>query len=644
MKNLKRARSAFKRALFVLFGFSMVVNLLMLTMPFYMLQIYERVLPSRSNDTLMFLSIIAVAALVVLGALEAVRSVVASRAAARLETDLGADTLRASILMGRQSGSDIQLLRDLSMVRSFIGSRGVFALLDAPFAPIFIILLWFLHPLLFWLTVVGAAILLMLAVLNQWVTSKQTKEAVSEQSRAMRTATAMVENEETLRAMGMTDNGVTVWGKNNAEALIAQDSVDVRNAVLAGISRTIRMILQIAILGVGGWLALRNEISPGVIFASSIIAGRGLQPIDQIIGAWKQSTLAWNAWVRLRGFMERMPDPAERTILPEIKGQISVDTIRVMPPKGSGDEPILKNLSFEIPQGDMLGIVGPSGSGKSTLARLLVGAQVPDHGVVRIDGTDIQNWDDRQIGNQIGYLSQEVRLFPGTVKENIARMSEAPDDNLVLEAARKAQVHELIQSLPQGYDTFVGPGGYKPSVGQRQRIALARAFYGNPRIMVLDEPNANLDDDGQLALRLALRAARENGATVIVVTQRKQVLTDMANIMRLHAGTIDFHGSNQEFVAALRQLRERKESAVAEQQRKLRENALSAAGVSPSANTGGGKTDGAAKPTLSMGTGTSGMGYTAKMGSKPVSGAEKGKKSPKQDAAPAGDMPTKKGD
>lgn len=561
MESLKKARSQFRGIVLMLGGFSLVVNLLLLTMPLYMLQIYDRVLPSTSSDTLTFLSVIAFAALVVLGLLEAIRAILAARAGARLETMLGADAMRLSMRRSRIGEADIQPVRDLAAVRAFISSRSVFALLDLPFAPLFIAILYLIHPVLFYITLGGAVFLFVIAILNQWVTSKPSTAANSRQSAALMTAQSLARNSETLRAMGMIGNGISVWGRYNADSLVSQGSVDARNAILSGFSRTFRMGLQIAILGVGAYLVLQNEMTAGMIFAASIISGRGLQPIDQVIGGWKQFVATWRSWKSLTGAMEQAGDETDRTPMPTPKGDISVEAALVVAPGGISRSPILNRVSFAIVGGDVVGIVGPSGSGKSTLARLLVGAQKPNAGTVRIDGTDIQNWDPLQLGQHVGYLGQDVELLPGTIKDNIARLAPKPDDGAVLEAARKAQVHELIQNLPEGYDTKVGPGGTGLSGGQKQRIALARAFYGDPEIMVLDEPNANLDDDGEMALQRALMAARQSGTTVVVITQRKQILNDVDKILRLHQGTVDFFGTRENFIAALQELRSKRAQA-----------------------------------------------------------------------------------
>ena len=558
MEKLKEARSAFRRILIMLAIFSLAVNLLMLTMPLYMLQIYDRVLTSQSMDTLTFLSVIAVAALVVLGILEAVRAILASRAGARMEAILGADALKAGMRKSGLGEANIQPVRELASVRAFVSSRAVFALLDMPFSPIFIGILYFIHPTLFWITVAGAVVLLVLAVFNQWVTGNAASYASARQNTAMNVAQSISRNGETLQAMGMTQNGVTMWGQQNSEALIASDHVDGRNAMLAGLSRTIRMGLQIAILGVGALLVLRGEMTAGMIFASSIISGRGLQPIDQVIGGWKQTVAAWRAWTSLQKTLAEANNDPKRTALPAPRGDVSVDSVLVLGPGGPSSPSIINRVSFSLKAGEIVGIVGPSGSGKSTLARILVGAQKPNAGTVRIDGTDILNWDPIQLGTHIGYLGQHVELLPGTIAQNIARLATEPDDAKVLEAAEKAQVHQLIQGLPDGYETRVGPGGTGLSGGQRQRIGLARAFYGNPQIMVLDEPNANLDEDGEAALHRALLAAKESNVTIAIITQRTQALSVVDTVLRMHQGSKDFFGTRDEFVKALQKLRNAK--------------------------------------------------------------------------------------
>ncbi len=557
MELLKQARSEFRRILVALAIFSLFINILMLTMPLYMLQIYDRVLPSRSTDTLTFLSIIAVGALIVLGMLEAVRSVIAVRAGARLDVTLSAAALSASIENGRKTMGDIQAMRDLATVRSVISSRIIFALLDLPFAPLFIGLLYFIHPHLFFITLFGAVVLAFIAVLNQWAGALPNFEAGKMTNISLQTAQAYARNSDSLQAMGMTGKGIAVWGKSNAAALQAQDTAAQRGAMFTGLSRTIRMGLQIAILGYGGYLVLNGQMTAGMIFASSIISGRGLQPIDQVIGGWRQYVSSWAAWKRLSKFLAESTQGRSHTKMPALKGQITADSMVVIPPGANMDNALLKRVSFVLQPGESMGVVGPSGAGKSTLVRVLAGSIELRGGTLRLDGADISNWDHIDLGKQIGYLSQEVELLPGTVAENIARLDTEADSKDILDAAQKAQVHDLILKLPQGYDTRLGPGGFTLSGGQRQRIALARAFYGNPKLLILDEPNANLDEEGDIALERALKSAKEQGTTVILVTQRPQALKTVDKILRLHSGSVDFFGTRDEFVAKINEMKQK---------------------------------------------------------------------------------------
>ena len=553
MRNLEQAKAGLTRLLWPLGVFSLVANLLLLTTPLYMLQIYDRVLTSQSMDTLVFLSIIAGGALVVLGLMEIVRPILASRAAARLETTLGADALLASMVQGRATQGDTQVLRDLGQVRQFLASRAIFALIDLPFAPLFIAILWFIHPALFVLTIAGAAILFLLAIVNQMIVAKPSKTAQDKSMLAHGQATALARNAESLRAMGMVEAGVTRWGAAQADALNANGVVDGRNAVLSGISRTIRMGLQVAILGYGAYLVLQGDMTAGMIFASSIISGRALQPIDQVIGGWRQYVASWAAWKRVRDRLGAIDFDREYTPMPEPKGLLTAENVSVPTPGGRPDQPILDRISMRLEPGQTLGLVGPSGSGKSTFARALVGAVAPPIGAVRLDGTDLRNWDPLAVGRFMGYVAQEVELLPGTIAQNIARLDPEPDPQKLQRAAERAQVTELIKQLPQGFDTLVGPGGMGLSGGERQRIALARAFYGDPRILVLDEPNAALDERGEAAFYKAVMDARRAGTTIVVVSQRAmpKKLVDM--VMRIANGRVDFFGPVDEYEKRLRE-------------------------------------------------------------------------------------------
>ncbi|ALN72031.1 MULTISPECIES: type I secretion system permease/ATPase [unclassified Aureimonas] len=572
MNAIERVRGVVWAGLAGLMGFTFVVNMLLLTQPVYMLQVYDRVLSSGSVDTLIYISILAAAALLLMGVLDAVRNAIASRIGAQIEVAAANDAMIAAMSGSRASVGDTQPLRDLQTVRSFIGGRAIFAYLDLPFAPLFIGLLWFLHPVLFFLTLGGAAVLALLAFLNQQATARAASAASEHSMAAMLSAQSFVRNAESIRAMGMMGNTIDAWGASEARSLAAQDRMNRVNAWFAGASKAFRLGLQIAILGTGGYLVLQREISGGMIFASSLISGRGLQPIDQVIAGWKQLVDARKAWDRLQKALASAPLRPKATELPDPAGTLSMHQLVVMAPNGASAEPLIKRVSAQVPAGSCMVLVGPSGAGKSTLVRTLVGAMPIQSGSVRVDGADIRNWDSEQLGRRIGYLAQDVEMLPGTVAQNIARFDPAATDAEIVEAAQKAQVHELIQRLPKGYDTPLGPAGHQLSGGQRQRVGLARAFFGGPRLLLLDEPNAHLDNEGDVALERALRNARQDGVTVLLVTQRRNVADLADSIMILRDGIIEDVGPKADVYARQAARRKAEEEQREAQARRKLEN------------------------------------------------------------------------
>ncbi|WP_246708038.1 type I secretion system permease/ATPase [Ensifer oleiphilus] len=524
--------------------YSGVINLLMLVSPIYMLQVYDRVLPAASLDTLLYLSLMGVGALVFLGLIEVVRSYYSQRVAARFEARFAASALKAALSGPRASAGDVQPLRDMAIVRGFIASRGLATLFDLPFSPLFILLLWFVHPALFALTLVGAGVMVLVVVLNQ-LANKDLSAAAAERSAAANlSAQALARSAETLRAMGMIQNVTEAWGRVVGEAAILSDRAADRNAIFSAASRSVRMILQMAILGVGAYLVLRDEMTAGMIFASSIISGRALQPLDQLVAGWRQVGDAQRAWHRLSETLRRQELEANNSIsLPKPVGRIAVENL-VYAPAGTkpGAEPLLKRLSFEVAPGECVAIIGPSRAGKSTLTRLLVGAIQPSSGTVRIDGAEIGAWKSDQLGGAMGYLGQDIQLLPGTIAQNISRFSEPASDEEIVDAAIRAQVHELILQHKSGYQTQLDASTSVLSGGERQRIGLARAFFGDPRILVLDEPNSSLDAEGEAALARALKVAREHGTTIILVTHRLSVAATCDKVMVLRAGGIEAYG------------------------------------------------------------------------------------------------------
>tara|TARA_R110002020_G_scaffold371750_1_gene583297 strand:- start:2752 stop:4629 length:1878 start_codon:yes stop_codon:yes gene_type:complete len=539
-------RLLFRRVLVELGVFSAVTNVLILVMPLYMLQIYDRVLASRSLETLIYLSIISAGALVILGLLEIIRGIYANRVAARLDIELSPASIRVAMISPQATMGDIQPLRDIGAIRSFISSRTVFVIFDAPFAPLFIAILYLVHPHLFWITLLGAIVLALLAFLNQLVTRKTNKDASDAGFRATHAAQALVRSSEVARVMAMSDNVLGVWSAQHGSMLGHIDRGASISAVFTGISRFLRMGLQIALLGYGGYLVLINQMTPGMIFAASIISGRALQPIDQLIGSWKQISDVLAAWRRTKTGISALDAGRNKTDLPAPTGHISVENLVYSIESPSRAKHILKGISFQVTPGMAVAVIGSSGAGKSTLLRLMCGAIDQRGGIVRIDGSDLRNWDQRQLGKHIGYLPQDVELLPGTIAQNIARFDPHADDAAIRMAAERAQVTGLIKGFSLGFDTPIGPGAGQLSGGERQRVGLARAFYGDPKLLILDEPNANLDKDGEQALEKAINLARNDKVTVVLATQRPSILDHVDAVLDLNDGVIRDFGPVKE--------------------------------------------------------------------------------------------------
>lgn len=549
MNIVKKAISDFKKLLWIVAFFSVFSNMLMLAIPLYMLQIYDRVLPSQSTDTLTFLSIIAVFALLVLGGMEAIKSVLANRAAVRLDATLGDTVLRTIIKTGAVSGGNAQPMRDLEGIRSLISSRQAFAVLDLPFAIIFVGLLYLVHSHLFWLTLAGGTVLALIAILNQIATSKASKIQTNKHMASSLQTEFLARNADSLVAMGMISNVVNYWGNAHLQSILAGDNSAKANAIFSGISRFVRLGIQIAILGYGAKLVLQGQMTPGMIFASSIVAGRALQPIDQVIGAWKNLSNCVQSWKRLKVFLTHADEETQYTQLPTPSGLLEVENILQPNALDLTAKPILAKVSFKLEPGTCVAVIGPSGSGKSTLARVIVGALKPRAGTVRLDGNDINNWDPEDLGRHIGYLAQDVELLPGTIAQNISRFEHTPSSAKILEAAKLAHVEDLIKKMPKGFDTPIGPGGAQISGGEKQRIGLARAFYGNPKLMVLDEPNSSLDRIGETALLKAVVEAKKRNISVIIISQRESALMVADKIMRMQAGEITDYGDKELVIA-----------------------------------------------------------------------------------------------
>lgn len=527
--------SATRRA-FTLVGFLTVgVNALLLTVPLYLFQISDRVLTSQSMETLVMLTIIAMGALAVYALLDGLRRSVLTRAALGLETALGGPVFASSFDKPGAAQKDLQGLRDLSQLRNFLSGPVVPILFDVPLAPLFILVVYLIHPQLGVITLVGALLLFAIALVNRAATAKPLALVDGHAMRAHAQAEGQARNREVIRAMGMIGDCMALWGKENAQGLKAQALAGDRNATWSGLSKFLRLALQIAILGWGAFLALGGELTAGMIIAASIVAGRGLAPIVGSIEAWRSAVQANGAYRRVTHLLQMSSEDVARTELPVPKGKVKAERLLLVP--AGQREPVLQDISFEIEPGESIAIIGPTGAGKSTLARMMVGALEPSSGCVRLDGVDVRHWDRTQFGRHVGYLPQDVELLPGTVASNIARMRGDASSAQIVEAAQLACVHELIAGLPQAYETDIRI--IPLSGGQKQRVALARAFFGSPSFIVLDEPNANLDSEGEEALAEALRNAKEKGITVVTITQRPAVLRSADKVMVMKGGRIE---------------------------------------------------------------------------------------------------------
>lgn len=548
---LKGGLSAVRRNLITIGIFSFFVNLIVLAIPVYLFNISDRVLTSRSVDTLVMLTIIVVGALLVHVLLDMLRRMILMRIAVDAETRLGPSVLSAAA-KASQNGSnrEYQVLHDLQQLRNFITGPVLLTFFDMPVMPIYLIVVYLIHPNLGFIVTMAGSLLLVIALINQKVTAVPFGRASAYATRANLQADAMSRNAQVINAMGMIPEGVQMWGRETVESLKAQVSAQDLNVMLSGVSKFTRMTTQIAILGWGAWLALHSEITGGMLIAASIIGSRALSPIEGAIEGWRGFVHARSAYARISTLLLNSPLNLERLRLPRPRGLVTVERVLYVPPPTK--KVILNGISFELQPGESMAIVGTSGAGKSTLARMLVGSIVPTAGNIRLDHMDLRNWDPRQFGESVGYLPQDVQLFPATIKANIARMREDADDDAIYDAAETADVHEMISEFSAGYETMIGLDGAPLSGGQKQRIGLARAFFGDPRMVVLDEPNSNLDTPGEIALARALQRAKAKEITIIAITQRPTLLKSVDKIMLLKNGTVQAFGKRDDMLQMLR--------------------------------------------------------------------------------------------
>ncbi|MBA1204427.1 type I secretion system permease/ATPase [Pseudomonas capeferrum] len=551
--KLHAALKACKSSFLSIGFFSFFVNALMLVPTFYMIQISGRVVPSGSTSTLLMLTLILTVLMATLGSLEWVRSRIMVRISNRLDVLLSRDVYRASFKLALNSGggdATAQSLNDLTSLRQFFTGSGLFAFFDAPWFPIYTAIMFLFHPWFGWMTVACGVVLSVLAVINHKVTGKALAEANKESVVSNLATTKTLRNAEVIESMGMLETLMNRWAARQRKVLKLQSDASDQGGVVSSVSKTFRNWSQSIMLAIGAYLVITHEINPGLLMAGSLLLGRALAPIDQMIANWKGFVAAKVQYDRLSKVMEDLSAEPERMKLPVPEGQIQVENLVVTPP--GGKTPVLRNISFVVPAGSIVGIVGPSAAGKSTLVRALMGIWPSQHGVVRLDGADISTWDKYDLGPYVGYLPQDIELFEGTISENIARF-EKVDPEKVVQAAQIAGVHEMILMLPDGYDTAIGSDGVNLSGGQRQRIGLARAIYGNPRLIVLDEPNSNLDDVGERALGVALQKLKESGATVFIVSHRPNILSRLDRVLVMSAGTVSLYGERDKVIAQLAQ-------------------------------------------------------------------------------------------
>lgn len=530
-------------------AFSMVINLLVLTSSLYMLQVYDRVLTGQSVETLLYLTIIAAGALAAMGALDLMRSRILVRLGTWIDSSLSSAVLARGLentLRGIPYRTEA--LRDLASLRSYLGGAGITALFDAPWVPIYLVFIFLLHPLLGLLALCGASVLFALGLINHGLTAANLTHANRAATKGYQDAEAAFRNAEVINGMGMARAVTRRWDASNADVLQlsagASDSAGLINAC----TKSLRLFLQVAVLGVGAWLVLHQELTAGGMIAASIIMSRAVAPVEQAIASWKQTTGARDAWRRLSMLFELPPLRPPVMPLPWPRGYLTIEDV-IYTPAGAR-HPILRGISLSLAPGEALAIIGPSAAGKSTLARLMVGVAQPQHGFIRLDGADVFAWNRDQFGHCVGYLPQDVELFSGTVRENIARMEES-DPTQVVAAAMMAGVHEMILRLPNGYDTEIDNQSGILSAGQRQRVGLARAVYRCPALLVLDEPNSNLDANGEEALNRAIAGMKRGGSTIVVVAHRPSLMAHIDQVLILNEGQMQMVGPRDAVLAKL---------------------------------------------------------------------------------------------
>jgi ATP-binding cassette subfamily C protein EexD len=551
--DLRRALAACRGSFLTTAFFSLFVNLLMLVPALYMLAVYDRVLQSGSESTLLMLTVITVFLFLVLGGLEWMRSRILVATSARLDDQLGERTFGAifaqSLISSRQV-STAQPLSDLVQLRQFLTGPGLLAFFDAPWIPIYVGLMFLFHPYFGAVALLSVLLLLGLTFWNELSTRTDLAEANRDALEATQFTQRNLRNAEAVEAMGMLPRLRARWQTKQRQVLVRQSRASTKAGLINALSRTYRLTIQSLALGLGAYLAIQKQITPGLVISGSILLGRALAPLDQMIAGWRGFLSAREASQRLDSLLHTIPKPTPRMALPPLRGQVTLEDLVITVP--GRQEPILNGVTLTIEPGTTVALIGPSAAGKSTVARAMLGLYPPAHGRVCLDGAEVHNWDRTQLGQFVGYLPQDIELLDGTVAENIARFGDIDADR-VIDAARRAGIHEMVLSFPQAYDTPLIGGGVALSAGQRQRIGIARAVYGRPNLVVLDEPNANLDMAGEAALQTTLHQLQQQGCTVVLVTHRTNILKAVHRIALIVHGKLTLYGPREKVLAAMAQ-------------------------------------------------------------------------------------------
>lgn len=548
--EITEALLQFKKTFHSIGAFTACINLLMLVPSIYMMQVYDRVLASHNETTLYMLSLMALGLYALISGLEQIRSMVVIRIGAKMDAFLNQRVYTAAFEQNlKRSGINAgQALNDLTTIRQFVTGNGLFAFFDAPWFPVYLLVIFIFN---FWLGVfalVSTVLLVSLAWINELVSKKPLSEANSLAVQSSAIATNNLRNAEVIEAMGMLPNMRTRWYAMHKKFLALQAEASQKAATVTAVTKFVQISTQSLILGVAALLVIKGQVTAGMMIAASILLGRCIGPVQQVIGVWKQWSGVVSAYKRLEELLVNNPPRERGMALPKPQGQLTVEAITAAPP--GSQVAILKNVSFALNVGDVMGLIGPSGSGKSTLARLLVGVWPSAMGKVRLDGADIYQWNKDELGPSIGYLPQDIELFAGSISENIARFGDV-DSEKVIAAAQTAGVHDMILRLPQGYDTHIGDAGAGLSGGQKQRIGLARALYDDPSLLVLDEPNSNLDDVGEVALTQAVLKLRQAGKTVILISHRPNIIRVTNKLLMLRDGLVAAFGPTEDVLKAM---------------------------------------------------------------------------------------------